>query len=620
MKQKNFQDLQTIYDFFSKQKEEQNLLFSYFEDKNYDKLKIIDEFAKNLKMQLNDDVRLALLNRLVNLREDSLVQVCQKNGMSEEEIDELKLRAYEFVKDYWHKLQFQRVIFIEQNHLLNDFYRVIFRGVYEVGVRFSAWQPLWTKKIILQNNKELSKKFQNDDAQVIEFLTKKNLLDLGHNQEIAERCYSVLEKTKNGEYKASAYVKSFKKEVFAIIDEIEKMIDELILLEDKIYNQKWEYILYFQQIIKALSEDDENELVSKWADVDKVWMSITSPIQVGHPLEYYEDHYRKAVALEWDLRLANPQMLSSKRAESVKYGFEKIYKNFEFCENYEKIYNYSFSSIDKVQLYIGQPALFFGAQLNGLFSAQVVPNDEVVSFEFGKKIFAYSENILATQRAKPFMKLAREIFGEDFIKKERTFLFQNEKDWYEIYDISTIGHEFGHILWCDEQTESAMNKTGNFKNVEEFKATTGGLIAYFLEDDEKLKEYLTIDLIKRSVGLIAWMQTSEVRPYYCEGLIHLDILFGSGILDFVDENLIINTKNYEQMKKLYLQTYTKLAKIYLDKIDANEFLKNYAKKEGKDFMPTNEVVYKFVNFYYNKYKEIGQKIDELDSKKSYILN
>lgn len=619
MKQKFLHDLQTIYDFFSQQKKEQNLLFSYFEEKQYDKLKIIDEFAANLKLDINDDFRLALLNRLVNLREDSLVQVLNKNGFNEDQIDSIKLQAYDFVKNYWHKLQLQRVIFIEQNHLLDPFYRSIFRGVYETGVKFSAWQPLWTKKIILENNKELAQKFTHDDAKVMEFLTNKNLLDFGHSGEIAERCYSVLEKTKTGDYKSSAYVKSFKKEVFSIIDELEKMIDELIELEDKIYNQKWEYVLYFQQIIKALNCDKPDELVEKWADVDRAWMKITTPIQIGHPLEYYEDHYRKAVALEWDIRLSNPKMLESKRALSIKNGFEKIYQEFAQKDEYQKVYNYCISSIDKVQLYIGQPALFFGAQFNGLFSAQVVPNDEVVSFEFGKKIFAYSGNILETQRAKPFMKLSREIFGEEFVKKERRFLFQNEKDWYEIYDISTIGHEYGHILWCDENTESKMNTTGNFKNIEEFKATTGGLIAYFLDDtkDDNLREFLMIDLIKRSVGLIAWMQTDEVRPYYCEGLIHLDILFSSSVLSFDGQKIKINLENYEILKNLYLQTYKNLAKIYLDKIDANEFLKIYAQKEEKNFMPTNSEVYKFVNFYYDKYKSIGQEIDNLDSKSNY---
>jgi len=49
----------------------------------------------------------------------------------------------------------------------------------------------------------------------------------------------------------------------------------------------------------------------------------------------------------------------------------------------------------------------------GLFSAQVVPNDEIVSKEEGKKIFAFSDEILQTTRAKPFLKLSNEIFGQE---------------------------------------------------------------------------------------------------------------------------------------------------------------------------------------------------------------
>ncbi len=32
-----------------------------------------------------------------------------------------------------------------------------------------------------------------------------------------------------------------------------------------------------------------------------------------------------------------------------------------------------------------------------------------------------------------------------------------------------------------------MNKTGNFKNIEEFKATTGGLISFFCDEDDDEK-------------------------------------------------------------------------------------------------------------------------------------
>ena len=61
--------------------------------------------------------------------------------------------------------------------------------------------------------------------------------------------------------------------------------------------------------------------------------------------------------------------------------------------------------IDRTQLYIGQPMLYYGAEFNGLFSAQVVPNDEKVSTELGKKIFAYADFVMESKKSKPVMKL-----------------------------------------------------------------------------------------------------------------------------------------------------------------------------------------------------------------------
>ena len=108
-------------------------------------------------------------------------------------------------------------------------------------------------------------------------------------------------------------------------------------------------------------------------------MKITTPIQIGHPLEYYEDHFRKGVALEWDIRLTNPKFAQNDhRVNKIKSAFSKIFDSFEENDSYKKIYDFSFASLDKVQLYVGRPALFFGAGFNGLFSAQVVPNGEVV--------------------------------------------------------------------------------------------------------------------------------------------------------------------------------------------------------------------------------------------------
>ena len=427
-------------------------------------------------------------------------------------------------------------------------------------------------------------------------------------------------------YTSKAYIKAFKKETTEVVDALEEFADKLIELEDEIFNQKWDYVLYLQALIKAFSEDRTDELVSKWADVDRAWMKIKTPIQIGHPLEYYEDHFRKAVALEWDIRLTNPKFAQNDhRVNKIKLAFEKIYSNIEPNESYNKIYDFSFKSLDKVQLYVGRPALFFGAGFNGLFSAQVVPNDEVVSLEEGKKIFAFSDEILQTSRAKPFLKLSREIFGQELLTRDRMFLFNETTSWHQVYDISTIGHEYGHILWCDEQTESVMNKSGNFKNIEEFKATTGGLISYLLDvdtDELHLKEQVLIDLVKRSVGLIGWMEVDEVQPYYCEGLIHLSGLFTTGILSWDEENkklnIDISDEKYESLKAWYIENYTALAKHYLDKIDATKFLNNYATKTEKYFMPNDEIINSFVKYYFKRYQEIGQELDTEDKKENYI--
>ncbi len=616
-------DIENIYQFLANEKNSINKLIKHLENKEFQKLTLIENFSKTLGLKLDDNLRFALVTRLVNLRDDSFVQVLKKLNKNEEEIVVLQEKAYLFVKEFWEDKHLNLINFINDNKLLTPFYRMIFNGVFSVGKAMSEWQSSWTALIINKTNKDLLAKFNGDEKKVFEYLENEKLFDLGHDGDIADRCYSALIKNKD-KYESQAYIKAFKKEVTDVVDELESFVDTLVELEDEIYNQKWNYILYLQALIKAFSEENVNLLVDRWADVDRAWMKITTPIQIGHPLEYYEDHFRKAVALEWDIRLTNPSFTKNEnRVNKIKAAFKKIYNSFEVNEEYKYIYNFSLKSLDKVQLYIGRPALFFAAEFNGLFSAQVVPNDEVVSKEEGKKIFAFSDEILQSSRAKPFLRLSREIFGQELLKKDRQFLFNETQKWHQVYDISTIGHEFGHILWCDNETEAVMNKTGNFKNIEEFKATAGGLISFFCDetnDEEELEEQVLIDLVKRAVGLIGWMEVDEVQPYYCEGLIHLDALFDTKILEFKKEvlNIAFSKQNIEKLKKWYVNTYTNLAKHYLEKKDATQFLNQFATKEGKYFMPTNPKISSFVKFYFERYKDIGQELDTIDKKSNYI--
>ncbi len=608
LKELFLQDLQKIYTLLQQRQRELNSFYEILEKNIENKSNLIDNFLKDINLPINKETRLSAINRLVNLRDESLVQELQKAGFNEKEIDDAKEKAYIWASDYHLKLHEKLLYKIESLKLLTPFYRTVLKGVHKVGLGFTQWQSLWTSHIITGINRELYRLFNGDEEKIYQMLNEKNLFETDEKGNKADRSYSVLIK-KDKEFFHASYKVAFPKEVEKITKELETLILQLSVLEDEIYGLKNEHIGYFKAIVTALNETDRKKLIKRWADVDRAWMKITSPLQVGHPLEYYEDHYRKAVALEWDVRIADPKKTSkSDTKEKIKDTFLHL---FELLGSHKQnsIKNATLKNIDKVQLYIGKPMLYYGAEFCGLFSAQVVPNDENVSSEMGKKIFAFADSILETQRAKPTMKITQVIFGDEFIKEQKELLFNKPDVWHKIYDITTIGHEFGHILWMDKDSETLMNKTGNFKNIEEFKATTGGLVSFFYNEKEELKSYILKDVTKRAIGLIAWMQTGEVEPYYCEGLIHLDILFKSGVLRF-DKSLSIDFSEnaYQNTAKLYKERYNELAKHYLDKKDATEFLNRFAKKEGNCFLPVDKKVRSFVDYYWNLYKEIGRVV------------
>ena len=602
-------DLQAVYLELQDRQSELNGFYDLIKGEHAKAKQTVEAFLQLLELPYNDDTVMAALTRIVNLREDALEQVMQKEGLDEEKIRLKKELAYGFVS-MMHITRHESLIgWIEEQKLLTPFYRSLIFGVHFVGLRLSEWQSHWTHHIINTVNPELSALFEGDDAKVFEMLQANALLDTTEDGCVGDRCYSVL--VKEGErYKSVAYAEAFAKEAGAVVVALEQLIALLGQHEDEVFGQKQEWIAYFAALKEAFAHTKTDELIKMWAEVDRRWMAVTTPLQVGHPLEYYEDHYRKSVALEWDLRIVNPRLQEGSRTrENIKlFAYEMAQK---FGEEALHTMSKNLLQVDRTQLYIGQPMLYYAAEFNGLFSAQVVPNDEQVSTELGKKIFAYADFVLESKKSKPVMKLSVEIMGEDFVKQQRALAENKPQLWHELYDISTIGHEYGHILWIDTDTETKMNATGQFKNIEEFKATTGGLMAFFRREKEALKHHIIDDLVSRAVGLMAWREVGEVLPYYCEGLIHLDILFSSGVISY-EEQIKIDYNKYDAMKTAYIEAYEELAKTYLNKIDANSYLGKYAIKENGIFLPVKEEIRTFVEHYYARYKEIGQQTVTLD--------
>jgi len=598
-------DLQKIYDELQKRQSQLNSYYELVDRPHPEADKNVSLFLAQLGLGRNDETTMAALARIVNLREDALEQVLKKANFSEDEIIEKKEIAYKFVSRFHLARHASLLSWIEEHDLLDEFYRTLIAGVDTVGQAMSGWQSAWTSHIIHGVNRELYRNFNGDEEKIFEKLTREGLYDLDDSGCVGDRCYSVLRQDKEGRYHKVSYAEAFADEVREVSKALDAFIVVLEMQDDIVFNQKDEWISYLIAMKIAFEHTKPDELIRYWASVDRAWMAITTPLQIGHPLEYYEDHYRKAVALEWDLRIVNPKLQeSSNTRANIKKFASKLSE--QLAPNALNIIANNLIQIEETQLYIGQPVLYYGAEFNGLFSAQVVPNDESVSTELGKKIFAYADFVLSSKLAKPTMRLGVEIMGREFIKRQKALAQNEPKLWHKIYDISTIGHEFGHILWIESDTESTMNSSGQFKNIEEFKATAGGLMAFFEDEDTQLKKHMVDDLVSRAVGLMAWREVGEVLPYYCEGLIHLDILFKSGIVSFGD-SIQIDYSRYDTMKALYTTTYKSLAQHYVQKSDAADFLYRYVEKVDGVYLPKDELVREFVEHYYTRYQEIGQE-------------
>lgn len=614
-RQKFMQDVQIIYNELQKRQEALNGFYDLLDkEKGHEEAeKVIKFFLTTLNIPRDDEGYMAGLTRLVGLREDALEQVMKKNGFNEKKIKMKKQVAYGFVS-YFHTERHEALIqWIEKEALLTPFYRALVYGVHYVGQYMTLWQSDWTRQILNTINPELSAMFDNDARKVFEMLQEASLLDKDSEGNVADRCYSVLQKV-DGEtptYKSVAYAKAFPKHVKDVSDALLQLIKRLEIEVDDVFDQKEAWLGYLNALHEAFLHTVPDELVGKWAEVDRKWMAIKTPLQVGHPLEYYEDHYRKAVALEWDLRIVNPMLQeASPTRDNIKSFASKMAASFG--ESGIAVMEKNMMQVDETQLYIGQPMLYYGAAFNGLFSAQVVPNDEQVSSELGKKIFAYADFVMEGKRSKPIMRLSVETMGKAFVQAQRDLIEKNPALWQEIYDISTIGHEYGHILWIDTDTETKMNVTGQFKNIEEFKATVGGLMAFFENEKEGLKKHIVDDVVSRAVGLMAWREVGEVLPYYCEGLMHLDILFGSGVVSYVSGEVAIDYSKYEVMKARYQEVYSALASHYLAKEGAQLFLEKFVEKRDGVYLPKDDQILGFVEHYYKRYKEIGQETANLD--------
>lgn len=579
---------------------------------------ILDNFLDELSMKKTPENRFIAYARIADLRAEPLdlyldkinEQIIENNKINYIKIPnklenkrEVINKSYMYVKKIYENLSDRFIFKLEEEKVLSNFELTIFKWVLKVWKAFNNFTTIWEDTIIKQNA-ILDKKFNGDSEKIMQFLRDKNLLELDEKWNETDRSYSVLRW-----WKAISYFEAFTNEINFIAISLQDFIEELKLFDEE---EKNNYINYLTSIKEAFLEKNINKLLSKWQKVDENWMQIKWPLQIVHPLEFYEDKYRKCVAPKWDLRILDRDILNSRVEKDIKIMYEKIYDEL-WRDKYSESYNFSKENLNRVQLYISEPVMYFGAGLNWLFSAQVVPNDEEVSEKFWKKIFAHPKMVLESRKKSPIMKLTKDILDENLLN-DYLKLLEDDSLYFSIYDIETIGHEFWHTLWLTKNSEVLMNKkTWNFKNIEEFKATTWGLYSYFFTNnsDEIFNKNIFIMHLARCIWLLKYRKVSEVLPYYNESLIHLDIMFESNVFKIINNKIILNfsEKNWKNLKNNYLKHYKKLINIYLEKLDAWIFLYDYVVKDSNwDNVPQNKILQEFGNYYYDLYKKIWNEL------------
>lgn len=555
------------------------------------------------KLQDSPNTRLAMLRRLVDLKEEALSEEFNKRGFKQSECEEKKDLLYTLVSSLY-EVEHEDLI-AQAKPFLDEFELCVVQGVHKLGIIFNAFTRSWQKNIIYKNHALLQSEFASLQD-VLVFLDKNKLYQTNEEGKKADRAYGGLLKF-GSSWSMQPYAKLFADHVSRLDYEFSNLLEKLQSFE--LNPARKSYIKYFSLLRHAFNEKDNAKCILAWQDVEFAWMEIKGPLQIGHPLEYYEDPYAKSVALEWDLRIKDDYPFDVSAFETnIKKSFKHIYDNLGVKD--EALFNKVNASIDKTQCYICLPALYYGANLNGLFSAQVVPNDEFVSSQTGKKIFAFLNHVYNSSKAAPFMKLPSMVLPKDFLDYTRDILFFQEDVWKKTYEVSTIGHEYGHILFIGDDTEARMQASGVFKNIEEFKATMGGLINFFLHEEKELIKPVFAQFISRTIGLIAWQRVLDVRPYYCEGLIGLELLFSSNTLSFEENKLSIDLEKYDTFKAVAMQRYEELASNYLARKDAKEFLDRFAVMEGEYYLPTNPKIKEFVNWYYALYEKHGNEVDK----------
>ena len=190
-------------------------------------------------------------------------------------------------------------------------------------------------------------------AEAIKFIDENGLYQKDGGEK-GERSYGAV--LKNGEkYAFVPYAAAFENEVKRVADALDALIKNLKTLAAN--DEHEAYVKYFEKLKAAFCERENDRTIPAWQDAERAWMDVKGPLQPGHPLEYYEDAYTHAVALEWDVRLAGASDFDEEKFKaSVIRAYEQICEQCGIKD--AQLARQVTQNIARTQTYISVPMIY----------------------------------------------------------------------------------------------------------------------------------------------------------------------------------------------------------------------------------------------------------------------
>jgi len=131
-KQQFLENISKIHDIFNAHEAHYNGLLNWINNE-WSERNILDDFLETIWIEKNSETHYAAAARIGDKKFEPLDIYLEKSWVNQERRDEVFESSYNYVRDYYEKLQWEMIAEIRKKNLLPEFYLKIFEHTHSLG-------------------------------------------------------------------------------------------------------------------------------------------------------------------------------------------------------------------------------------------------------------------------------------------------------------------------------------------------------------------------------------------------------------------------------------------------------------------------------------------------------